>query len=84
MLDDLSDFSTDVLIKEINSRNDVFALKVFTKQWAKDILNDMGYSSTPRNMKRVKEYPYTKKLTEVAENDRRLLETAVGDALEKL
>lgn len=84
MLNDLSDFSTDTLIKEISSRNEIFALKVFTKQWAKDILNDMGYSTTPRNMKRVKEYPYTNKLTEVTENDRRLLETAVGDALEKI
>lgn len=84
MLNDLSDFSTDTLIKEISSRNEIFALKIFTKQWAKDILNDMGYSTTSRNIKRVKEYPYTNKLTEVTENDRRLLETAVGDALEKL
>lgn len=84
MFDDLQSFSTTMLIEELKSRNDVFALKVFKTKWAKDILNDMGYSTTPRNMKRVREYPYTEKLTEVTENDRRLLETSVGDALEKI
>jgi nicotinamide mononucleotide adenylyltransferase len=84
MYDELQSFSTTMLIEELESRNDVFALKVFKTKWAKDIFNDMGYSTTPRNMKRVQEYPYTKKLTEVTENDRRLLETSVGDALEKL
>lgn len=84
MHDDLSTFSTTKLLEELESRKDIFAIKVFETQWAKDIMNDMGYSSTTRNMKRVREYPYTEKLTEVTENDRRLLETAVGDVLEKL
>lgn len=84
MHNELSSFSTSMLLEELESRNDVFAVKVFKTQWAKDIMNDMGYSTTPRNMKRVKEYPYTEKLTEVTENDRRLLETAVGDVLEKI
>lgn len=84
MHNELSSFSTTKLLEELKSRNDIFAIKVFKTQWAKDIIDDMGYSTTPRNMKRVQEYPYTEKLTEVTENDRRLLETAVGDVLEKI
>lgn len=84
MHNDLSTFSTTKLLEELESRKDIFAIKVFETQWVKDIMNDMGYSSTTRNMKRVREYPYTEKLTEVTENDKRLLETAVGDVLEKL
>lgn len=79
----LSNYSAEELIKELNARPDVLGIKVFEKELIDKYITESGHKPTKRNFEKVKKYPYIQKLFEISEKDIRIIETAVGDALDK-
>ena len=82
MSNTLEEFTTEQLIDELKNRSDIFGIKVFTKEWIKPFFYESKHKMTDRSLKKVKDYPYTQNLFEISEKDCRMIETAIGDALD--